>query len=316
MSMSMNFDLFKESMIQILQESLGKEYTVFADSVIKNNGVELTGIIIKEKDKNASPTIYINQLYEEYQRGVSLKKLAETVRQIYAENCYNESINLQKFQSYESAKEQIAFKLIDREKNKTLLQRIPHEIFYNLAVVFYYVVNEPPFYGKAAILITNAHMSFWKIDKETLYHNAMCNTPILLPAQIQNIEDVMCGLLKKEFSKNETIEELLVRIKKELLGVDKIPLYVLTNEQKLQGAACMLYPDVVKNFAKTINKNLYILPSSIHEVILLAEDERHSKEDLLSMVTEINATQVDACETLADAVYFYNLEKDSLEWLC
>ena len=69
MSMSMNFDLFKESMIQILRESFGEEYTIFADSVMKNNGVELTGIIIREKDKNASPTIYIDELYQEYQRG-------------------------------------------------------------------------------------------------------------------------------------------------------------------------------------------------------------------------------------------------------
>ena len=85
MSISMNFDLFKESLIQILQESLGEEYTIFTDTVIKNNGVELTGIIIKEKDNNASPTIYIDELYKGYQRGVSLKKLADTVHQIYKE---------------------------------------------------------------------------------------------------------------------------------------------------------------------------------------------------------------------------------------
>lgn len=316
MSISMNFDLFKESMIQILQESLGEEYTIFTDTVIKNNGVELTGMIIKEKDNNASPTIYIDELYKEYQRGVSLKKLADTVRQIYKENQYEEEVNLQKFKNYESAKEKIVYKLIGEEKNKKLLQSIPHRVFSNLAIVFYYVVDEPPFYGKASILITNVHLKYWKIDEEELYQNAIRNTPFLLPPQIQNIEDVMRDIMKSELTQDETIEEMMNRLKKDLLGIDKVPMYVLTNNRKLQGAACMLYPGVIRKFAKTLNKNIYILPSSVHEVILLAEDASSNKKDLLSMVTEINATQVDECEVLADSVYFYDLEEDRLKRLC
>ena len=316
MSISMNFDLFKESMIQILQESLGEEYTIFTDTVIKNNGVELTGIIIKEKDNNASPTIYIDELYKEYQRGVSLKKLADTVQQIYKENQYEEEVNLQKFKNYESAKEKIVYKLIGEEKNKKLLQSIPHRVFSNLAIVFYYVVDEPPFYGKASILITNVHLKYWKIDEEELYQNAIRNTPFLLPPQIQNIEDVMRDIMKSGLTQDETIEEMMNRLKKDLLGIDKVPMYVLTNNRKLQGAACMLYPGVIRKFAKTLNKNIYILPSSVHEVILLAEDASSNKKDLLSMVTEINATQVDECEVLADSVYFYDLEEDRLKRLC
>lgn len=316
MSISMNFDLFKESMIQILQESLGEEYTIFTDTVIKNNGVELTGMIIKEKDNNASPTIYIDELYKEYQRGVSLKKLADTVQQIYKENQYEEEVNLQKFKNYESAKEKIVYKLIGEEKNKKLLQSIPHRVFSNLAIVFYYVVDEPPFYGKASILITNVHLKYWKIDEEELYQNAIRNTPFLLPPQIQNIEDVMHDIMKNELTQDETIEEMMNRLKKDLLGIDKVPMYVLTNNRKLQGAACMLYPGVIRKFAKTLNKNIYILPSSVHEVILLAEDASSNKKDLLSMVTEINATQVDECEVLADSVYFYDLEEDRLKRLC
>ena len=316
MSISMNFDLFKESMIQILQESLGEEYTIFTDTVIKNNGVELTGMIIKEKDNNASPTIYIDELYKEYQRGVSLKKLADIVRQIYKENQYEEEVNLQKFKNYESAKEKIVYKLIGEEKNKKLLQSIPHRVFSNLAIVFYYVVDEPPFYGKASILINNVHLKYWKIDEEELYQNAIRNTPFLLPPQIQNIEDVMHDIMKNELTQDETIEEMMNRLKKDLLGIDKVPMYVLTNNRKLQGAACMLYPGVIRKFAKTLNKNIYILPSSVHEVILLAEDASSNKKDLLSMVTEINATQVDECEVLADSVYFYDLEEDRLKRLC
>lgn len=312
MSMSMSFDLFKESLIQILQENLGGEFKVFSDKVMKNNGVELTGIIIQKSGQNASPTIYINELYEEYKRGISLKKISETILQIYEDNCYDQPVDLCKFKSYAGAKEQIVFKLINKEKNQILLQQVPHRIFHNLAIVFYYVVNEPPFYGKASILITNKHLKYWEVDEEEFCMTAMCNTPRLMPPQIRNIEDVMKGLLKSEGTKEEMVEQIMTGLKKELAGVDKVPMYVLTNEQKLQGAACMLYPGVVQNFAQSFNCNLYILPSSVHEVILLPEDESYHKEDLLNMVTEINATQVDKCEVLADAVYFYDLENNSL----
>ena len=78
----------------------------------------------------------------------------------------------------------------------------------------------------------------------------------------------------------------------------------------------MLYSDVIKDFAKKMEKNLYILPSSIHEVILLPDDESQTKEELLEMVTDINRTQVEECEVLADSVYYYHKEKDYMERLC
>lgn len=317
MSTSMSFDLFKESVIQILKEKAGADIEVFSDSVKKNNGIVLTGIIIKEKNKNASPTIYIDEFYEEYKGGVSIKKIAEAIYDIFLENRYAESVDLSGFTDYDKAKKQIAFKLINREKNWKLLQEIPHRIFYNLAVVFYYVVNEPPFYGKATILITHAHLKHWEVEEEELYRNAMRNAPALCPARIENIENVMLGLLQKEFSCKELVKDLFEQFKREeAKEADEIPMYVLTNKQKVHGAACMLYPDVIRNFAKNIGKDLYILPSSVHEVILLPYDQSMMKESLLSMVTEINHTQVDECEVLADAVYFYSMAEDKLGRLC
>lgn len=314
MSTSMNFELFKESVIQLIKEKVGSNIDVFADSVKKNNGVVWTGIILKEKDKNASPTIYIDEFYNEYKRGVSIKKIAEAIYDMFLENRYEESVDLSGFQDYDKAKKQIAFKLINFEKNRKLLQEIPHRTFCNLAVVFYYAVNEPPFWGKASILITHAHLKYWKIEEEELYRNAMKNTPVLFPAGIENIENVMFGLLKKEIVCEELMQDFLVQVKREM-ETEKIPMYVLTNQQKVHGAACMIYPDVIKNFAKEIEKDLYILPSSIHEVILLPFDMNITAESLISMVTEINHTHVDECEVLTDTVYYYNRAEDKLKCL-
>ncbi len=317
MSTSMNFELFKESVIQLIKKKLGEEYRVFADDVMKNNGIVLTGIIIQEPNNNASPTIYINSFYEDYLRGVSVKQIADAICEIYTQNRYIKSVDMSRFTSYEEAKRQIAYKLVHYDKNRKLLEDIPHRQFYNLALVFYYIVTEEPFFGKASIMITNAHLRHWNIEEEVLYHDAIENTPKLLPAQIENIEDVMLGLLKKQVRDEERAADLWGQMHAQLRGeYDTIPMYVLSNTGKFQGAACMLYPEVLKNFANKMEKDLFILPSSIHEVIILPVMPDMEEAELLSMVTEINATQVEESEVLADSIYCYFRERDSLEYLC
>ena len=123
--------------------------------------------------------------------------------------------------------------------------------------------------------------------------------------------------IKLEITGDEWIDHLLLKLKADMENdEDRIPMYVLSNRQKLQGAACMFYPDILKNFAEEKNSDLYILPSSIHEVILLPATEDMEKENLLEMVTEINKTQVQECDVLADSVYYYSRQSQQLMRIC
>ena len=85
-----------------------------------------------------------------------------------------------------------------------------------------------------------------------------------------------------------------------------IPLLVLTNSRRYLGAACILYRGVLERFAKKLGENLYILPSSVHEVILLPETKVNSSKNLLRMVMEVNRTQLAPEEVLSDTVYYYD----------
>lgn len=302
MNTSMNFISFTEAIVENLQNRLGEECRVFASRIKKNNGIELTGVIVEEKQCNTSPAIYIDDLYKEYKKGKKLSEIEETVYQIYSKNRFSKSVDLVRFLNFKESKNQLAYKLIHLEKNKELLKDVPHKIQFNLAAVFYYVVMEPPFCGKAEILIHNSHLKLWGIDREQLYETAIENTPKLFPAEISGMAELI-----KEFAENSEVDQQELE--------RKIPMFVLTNKQKLQGAGCMFYPDVLKNFSEKVQSDVYILPSSIHEVILIPVSEKDSKEKLLEMVTEINATQVDEEEVLADAVYLYQRAKNEIIWL-
>lgn len=330
MSTSMNFAVFTAALVRKMQEKMGKDFRVFSSTVKKNNGVELTGIILEGKGCNTSPTIYIDDFFEDYEKGASLEEIAEAVWQIFRKNRFEESVDLSNFASYEKAKAQIAFRLVNFEKNRELLKEVPCKIFCNLAVVFYYSVNEAPFYGKASILIKQEHLEKWGVSLEELYRNAMKNTPRMYPARIENIESVMVQMLEKglvdendisvkmaDRQEQKWMDEVLSQLQDDFKRDEsRIPMYVLSNEQKLYGAACMLYPDILVKFSNLIQNDFYILPSSIHEVILLPFREQSERESLLEMVTEINRTQVEESEVLADSVYCFTRSDQKIWQLC
>lgn len=307
----MDFERFTESLVQQLQKIQGEDFHVFSSLIKKNNGVVLTSIMIEERGCNTSPSIYIDSFYESYRKGMAFEKIIQEVRQLFLNSRIPGSLDLSEFECYETAKKQIAFKIVNYEKNRELLTKIPHRTVHNLAVVYYYVVDKLPFSGKASIQIRNTHIENWKISEEILHRDAIENTPKLFPAEIESMGDVLLGLMDGNIGKES--EAFAEKRKNESMCGEKQQMYVLSNRQKIMGAACMLYPGVLSRFAKEKQCDIYVLPSSVHEVILLGEGAGMSPGEMLSMVTEINATQVEESEVLADAVYRYQRKEDRLE---
>ena len=112
----------------------------------------------------------------------------------------------------------------------------------------------------------------------------------------------------------EWLDELLSQMTGGMIDAP-LPMYVLSNQQKLFGAACMLYPGVLKEFAKKLQNDFFILPSSVHEIILVPAEKGTDKDTLREIVTDINRTQVAEDEVLADSVYYYNRDKEQITWL-
>jgi hypothetical protein len=172
-------------------------------------------------------------------------------------------------------------------------------------------------------------MRQWKTNPEELFRIAERNSPRLFPWSIDSMEEVMRGMLAEDLSREGNHEDAgLVKENEqkdwtdELIGQiaagftsGRLPMYVLTNRQKMNGAACMFYPGVLEDFGKKLGRDFYLLPSSVHEVILVPADETVSKEALWEIVTDINRTQVAEEEILADSVYYYDRKKDRILWI-
>ena len=313
----MDFKDFVQYMRKESEKKLGLE--VRTVDTVKNNGLKLTGLVFEDNGTNTYVTLYLNNMFEQYQRGVELSKLVDSICEQYEQSRVTDSLDLSDFLDYEKAQKKIAFKLVNYNQNRDMLKNMPHRRFLDLAIVYYYVVDNAPFNGRGSIKINNSHLEEWGITEEQLYKNAMETTPVLLPASIVPISECMKDMVYRSIrcnqNKNEQLSKqlMMLLLSEELENENSISMYVIKNQLCLNGAGCILYENVLKGFAETMGDDLYILPSSIHETIVIPVSDNQVPEFLREMVREINHTNVVVEERLADNVYIYKRSTDTIE---
>ena len=271
----MNYTEFMNAMLCEIRGQIGVEVRTELYTVTKNNGTRRTGILFKQTDSNLAPTIYLEEFYQKYLQGQQVPDLADSICSIYQEIRVKKTCDCQNLFDFNHVKEHIVYKLIRRDANEELLKQIPYEPFLDLAVVYYIQIDNTRF-GSAAIQIRNEHLRYWRVEKEEIRRLAGKNTPRIYPVQIQQIVRFM---------------------------------YVATNEQCSLGAAVMRYPDFREKVWGMIGEGFYILPSSIHEVILVPGSFGMEPERMQEMVKEINQIGVAPEEVLSDSVYYFDGEE-------
>lgn len=292
----MEYREFLENVRKEVESRYDSNVSVTLNHVMKNNGTELDGITIMEKDKNIAPTIYINSFYDRYREGVSLKAVVSEIIRIYNQNKNSININADYFENYENVRKTIVYKLVNYQKNKKLLEDVPYKRVLDLAVVFYCLIEQRKGVSATA-LIHNEHLRIWNVTEDEIYNDALKNTPVLLAGSIVPMSKILSEIAGTAPVDNDgkvceyTGEDIL---------------YVLTNSSRVNGAACILYDNLLKKFANDVHSDLYILPSSVHEVIIVPKKNAFDKSELADMVREVNEQGVSQDEILSDNVYEYN----------
>ncbi|MDE7274323.1 MAG: hypothetical protein K2N95_14955 [Lachnospiraceae bacterium] len=298
----MEFTYFTTLVRDEVERRAGDCYKVRLNDVRKNNGVVLRGLTVMQDDSNISPTIYLNNYYEEYTNGrATLINVVNDVMDTYNRNKVNQSVDMRFFLNYESVKQSVVYKLVNTEKNKELLEDIPHIEFMDLSIIFQCMVAQEEF-GAASILIHNVHLKLWDVSVGMLYQAAKENTQRLQEYEIKSMTDVLCEIVKSENTGESDWDCMTV-------PSDSVPMYVLSNKSRVEGAACMLYPNLIQDFADAIGSSLYIIPSSIHELLLLPTEHNEESEEIKNMIKEINDTQVSKEEILSYSLYYYDKEE-------
>ena len=271
----MDYTEFTRAVEKMMNQRLGDSERVSSYKAIKNNGTEKRGIMVEKKGVNISPAIYLEEYYECYQNGCSIEGIVDEVMGFYECIRRDESWDNRSLMSFEGIRDKVVFRLINTEKNLDFLRTVPHRDVFDLSAVFY-VLLEMNSERTAAMTVKNSHMA----ELFTMSH--------------------ALGELMRGLSENSGESENLLVGK----GGKRDGMYVLSNQFRCYGAACVAYPHILNMIGQILKKDYYILPSSVHEVVIVPGSTEFDIDELDEMVKEINDTQVDEEDILSDHAYF------------
>ena len=298
----MNLQSFIELLTEKVSDILGPGYEVTSRRILKNNSVEYDCLSISHEKNNIAPSIQVDNLFLEFISGKSIDALADRVIRQYRDglNFINDtdylSINT------DNAEEKIFLRLINYAKNEKLLESCPHERVSDLAVTYHYIVSNDTKHGLSTIRIDYSNMDYFKLTEASLRQYALRNTEKLFPAVFEKIEYLLKSYLQSHLpAGHETTFPFF----------GGIPMYVLTTDSRVNGAACLLYHGMLERIKKSIGSDFYIIPSSINEVLIVPIDAGMDADSLNNMLRSVNKEEVPDTEILSDNIYEY--PKDSFQ---
>lgn len=280
----MNYEQFTDAVLKCIREKLANGDEAETQKFLKNNGKELTGLIIKRTGEQIVPVLYLEAYYQRYRMGISLEILTEELLERSKNNALAPDWDYPSIMDLKKVKDQIIFKLVNRKKNEALLKEIPYVPLFDLALIFQILV--PGAEGEhCSVLIRNSHAELWNISTLMLYEYARENTPELCPPVFVPLHEFM--------QKNgEDVEES--------------ELYVLTNEKGLNGAAALLYPKMLRSLHEHLGGAYCLLPSSVHEFLVLPMKAQTDTDHLLEVVRSVNENEVGEEDYLSDHIYCFD----------
>ncbi|EOS37633.1 hypothetical protein D3Z53_14955 [Lachnospiraceae bacterium] len=269
-------------------------------TTVKNNGKVKKGLLIEAPGVNISPTIYLEEFYHRYLDGELVDELVQDILNFYRIVRCDRSMDTNDIEHYDTIQDKIVFKLVHTEKNRELLEGVPHIELLDLSIVFY-VLLDVNSQGTATMTVNNEHLQYWDVTADELLALARKNVTRLLPAEL--------------FTMQQAVDEILRAVpgKRKNLLIESVTeaddfMYVLSNPIRSFGAACIVYPEVLDMAGQVLGEDYYVLPSSVHEVVLVPASKGMKPEDMNAMVTEINQTQVAEEEILSNHAYLYQRE--------
>ena len=280
---------FAEKARKAVQEVLGDEYFVDTGENLKLNETKPWSINIHSRSRSVAPVIFLDSFYQEYQEGKKFGDIINDIIKLYWEYVPKNDIDLSYIMDYEKVRDNIFLRLCNLERNNELLKDSVYIPFLDLAVLFY-ISFENSDIGRGQIRVRQEYLEKWNVTTEEVMKDARKNSEKEIDLRVM------------EFS--------------------GFPMFVMSNKSLSGGASSMLYPDALDDFARQNGSNVFVIPSSIHEVILIPDNDgiaEGSEEwvqkttELKNIISAVNREEVSAEDILSDNLYYFERDKKKLK---
>lgn len=268
---------------------------------VKNNDNLLIGLTFRNMGESLSPQVYLNDMYESFVNGKrNIDEITLLVQRVFNEQIDKPWISLDadSLRNWESIKDKVIVKLFGIENNEEYLSDAVYmPVCDNLAEVVFVMFDRQES-GVLTSKLTKSLFESLNITREELFDVAIKNTMREFPAKIMGMSEMIRRITGSDEFGLSREEEIL---------------YVLSNDIMVNGAATLLYNNVLRDFCVRFGTDrVIILPSSIHEAILVLPDTLLDKDELKRMVMEINDTVLSVEDVLSNDAYIYRLEDDQI----
>ena len=274
-------------------------------SSIRKSGDRLRDcLLISRNDDEPSPAIYLDDFYGFYENGEDPDTLVEEIIRTYDENCIMMTMDLDVLNDWSRSRENITCRVMNEAVNRKYLEDTIYIKYLDLAIVIYhtFITESGRIYS---CKVTDSLMESWGTDRDTLYRLALENTRRLFGINLQEMKDAVKDILGKMSSYSNELDETLD-------DPERMPMYILTNNISCQGAVNIFMDDVLKALAENLGSDLYIIPSSIHEVMIIPVNDRITESEINKMINEINLSLLDPQDILSNHLYYYSKKLDRI----
>ena len=302
----MNYEEFKENIVQDIKDAFADKGLAVEAEIrqCEKLNESYDAMTVRPESGCIGVNINLNQLFDSYSKGQTYQECVDTAADMADKSLNNvPDFDVDMMNDYEQMKSKLSMEVVSADRNAELLEKVPHKNMEDLAVVYRFVLGEYDGGGRSTILITNDLLDKYGITPEQLHKDAMEMAPELRPAVIKGMTEVMVEMMGVDNA--------------EMMGMVPDPeneaMYVATTPDKVQGAGVLAYQDFMDQAAERLGGDFYILPSSIHEILLVKDNGQFDRATLENMVREVNETQVSPQDKLTDSVYHYDSKEHVFE---
>lgn len=304
-NLDMGYIGFCMQMKELLNDEFGEHAEILFREVTKNNGTRKKAMMIIEPGILAVPTFYMDELYSKMSGGMSTEDIARAVICSYKQHRYDFDRLPEPLAQKDSFLTCLRIKMINTETNEELLKNVPSEAFLDLSVVTYVEIEVGEGMTGEAV-VGYEDLSRMNVTPKEAMSAAKRNTFVKDPPRCETIERMI------EEARTGLGGKFDFPYERETGGAS-VPLYVLTRTSGKYGAVCILITELFEELSRRLDSSLMILPSSVNELIVLADDSECPDLYMKQAVYEINRSCLAPTEVLSDSVYRYSPETHRIE---
>lgn len=287
----MDFETFMNEAIKEMRDRF-PDFDISKQEVSKLQGESYTGMAVRPENSEIGATLNLQDFYKALGFGMFLEDVMDSIeRSVVSAVRHMPHYDARVLEDYDRMKDALTVDLVPVAGNEEKLAQIPHKNVEDMALVYRFE-EESSVYGSASILVTNEMLAVYDITADQLHEDAMKAAVQNRPAKLHNMNDVMRDMMG-DMSGLVPMNE-------------PSPLWVATVEGGQNGAGVIQYPGFLDQAAEALGGDFYVLPSSVHEVLLVADDGSMEIGYLEEMVRSVNETEVSPAERLSDNVYHYD----------